>query len=118
MERVALPFADGLVRLERVVEDGLRAVQTLDDDVRLGESPLDVAALATPRLLGEELAPDGVLGVEHDLELLPLDLDRLDRRARLGERVGRDRRDGRSREARLLVEAVRLARADRRAHAG
>src|SRR5204863_5213639 len=47
---VSLPLADGLVRLERVVKDGLRAVGPLDDDVRLGEGPLDVAARRPARL--------------------------------------------------------------------
>ena len=118
MERVALPLAQGLVGLERVVEDGLRAVLGLDDDVRLGERALDVAALAAPWLLvGEEPAPDGVVRIEHDLELLPLDLDRLDRRARLAEGVRRDGGDGRAREPRLLLEPGRLARPDRGPHA-
>ena len=36
---------DGLVRLQRVVEDALRAVLGLDDDVGLGQAALDVAAL-------------------------------------------------------------------------
>ncbi len=117
MERVALPLAERLVRLHRVVEDGLRAVRGLDDDVRLGERLLDVAALVGARLGREQLALDGLVRVEHDLELLPLDLDRLDRGARLGEGVGGDGGDRRAGESRLLLEPVRLARADRGANA-
>ena len=117
MERVAQPFADGLVRLERVVEDGLRPVRRLDDDVRLRERPLHVAALRAARLVREEPALDGRVRIEHDLELLPVDLDRLDRRARLGEAVGGDSGDGRAREARFLLKPVRLAGADRSPHA-
>ena len=100
VEHVALPLAERLVRLERVVEDGLRAVGALDDDVGAGERFLDVAALVVAGLGGEELAPDGIVGIEHDLELLPLDLDRLDRGARLAEGVRSDGGDGSAREAR------------------
>ena len=100
------------------MEHGLRAVLGLDDDIRLGECALDVAALAAPRLLvGEEPAPDGVVRIEHDLELLPLDLDRLDRRARLAEGVRRDGGDGCTREPRLLLEPSGFARPDGGPHA-
>ncbi len=34
----------GLVRLHRVVEDALSEVRRLDDDVGLGEAPVEVAA--------------------------------------------------------------------------
>ena len=117
MEHVALPFAERLVRLERVVEDGLRAVGALDDDVGAGERFLDVATLVVAGLGGEELAPDGIVGIEHDLQLLPFDLDRLDRGARLAEGVRSDGGHGSAREARLLFEPVRLARPDRGPHA-
>ena len=117
MERVALPFAERLVRLERVVEDGLRAVGALDDDVRAGQRLLDVAALVVAWLGRKELAPDGVVGIEHDLQLLPLDLDGLDRCACLAEGVRCDGGHGCAREARLFLEPVRLARADRGPHA-
>ena len=50
VEHVARPLADRLVRLHRVVEDGLRAVRRLDDDVGLRERLLDVAALVVARL--------------------------------------------------------------------
>ena len=50
LERLALPAADRLVGLERVVEDDLRAVLALDDHVRLGEARVDVAARVVPRL--------------------------------------------------------------------
>ena len=58
-----------------------------------GERLLDVAALVGA-WRGELLAADGFVGVEHDLELLPLDLDRVDRGPRLAERVRGDGCDG------------------------
>jgi hypothetical protein len=118
VEGVPEPLADRLMGLERVVEDGLRAVRRLDDDIRLGECALDVAALLTPRLAGDQSAPYCFVGVEHDLELLPLHLDRRQGGPRLPERVGRNRGDRRPREPRLLDEPVRLARAEHRANAG
>ena len=78
------------------MEDGLRAVRPLDDHVGLGERAVDVAALGAARLARDEPAPDSVIRVEHDLELLPLDLDRLDGSPRLRERVGRNCGDGRA----------------------
>jgi hypothetical protein len=117
MQDVADPLADGLVRLHRVVEDRLRAVGGVDHDVRLGESPVEVAALLSPRLFGEEPALDRLLRIEDELELLPLDLDRVQSGPRLSERVGRDRRHGRTDEPCLLLEAGRLPRPDHCAHA-
>ena len=100
------------------MEDGLRAVRRLDDDVGLRERLLDVAALVVRAASrGELLAADRLVGVEHDLELLPLDVDRVDRGLRLAERVGGDRGDGRAGVADLLLESVRVARPERRAHA-
>ena len=64
------------------------------------------------------LAADGFVGVEDDLELFPLHDDRVDRGLRLAERVGGDGSDRRAGVADLLLEAVRLARPERRAHTG
>src|SRR5205085_5246782 len=60
-EPVALPFAHGLVRLERVVQDGLRAVCPLDDDVGLCEAAGDVAAVVRAWLAVKPLQRDGLL---------------------------------------------------------
>jgi hypothetical protein len=75
-ELVAFPVADRLVRLERVVEDGLGAVGRLDDGVGLGEAALDVAAGVRARVAVELLRPDRLLGVEHRLQQLVLDARR------------------------------------------
>src|SRR5262245_53924144 len=53
VERVAAPLAHGLVRLERTMEDGLRPVLGLHDDVRLGQCAVDVTALVATRLADE-----------------------------------------------------------------
>ena len=66
------------------------AVGALDDDVGLGERLLEVAALVLDRIADELLACDGLLGVEHDIELIPLDHDRRQRSTRLRQRVGCD----------------------------
>ena len=73
VERVAHPLADRLMRLHRVVQDDRRSICPFDDDVRLGERALEVAALVARRRRREQLARDRFLGIEDDLELLPLD---------------------------------------------
>ena len=77
---------------------------------------LEVTPFVARRLGREQVALHGLLGVEHDLQLLPLDLDRLHRAPRLGERVGGDRGDSHAGIACLLLEPLGLARAERRAH--
>ena len=94
VEAVAAPLADALVRLERVVVQRLGRVLGLDDGLRLGEAPLVVATLVAARLLDQRAALDRLVGVEQRLELLPLDLDQLDRGPRLSERLGRDAGNG------------------------
>ena len=49
VEDVPFPLADRLVRLHRVVQDGLRPVLGLDHDVGLGEALLDVARARSAR---------------------------------------------------------------------
>ena len=111
-ERVALPFAGGLVRLERVVQDALRAVLGLDHGVRLGDAALDVAALVIARVGDEGLLRERLLGVEQRLEHLPLDVNRLDCGARLRDRVCRDRRDRLALVVRLVGQRLEVARPD------
>jgi hypothetical protein len=115
---VAAPLADRLVSLHRVVEDGLRAVLGLDDHVRVGQAALEVAALVAPRLLDELAASDRLVRVEQRLELLPLDLDQLQRLARLPGGVRGDGGDRLTRVRRLVREHVDLAGTDDCAHAG
>ena len=75
------------------MEDGLRAVRRLDDDVRLCEAALDVAALVRARVGVSCSLRDRLLGIEQRLEHLVLDVDEGERRAGLAERVGGDGRD-------------------------
>ena len=105
VEAVAAPLADALVRLERVVVQRLRRVLGLDDGVRLGEALLVVAALVAARLLQQRAARDRLVGVEQRLQLLPLDLDQLERGPCLREGLGRDAGDGAALEVGLLVDA-------------
>ena len=77
---VALPVADRLVGLDRVVEDRLRPVLGLDDRVRVREPGVEVAARVAARLVDELAAGDRLVGVEQRLALVPFDCDRLDRR--------------------------------------
>jgi hypothetical protein len=114
-ERVALPAADGLVRLERVVQDGLRPVLGLDDDVGLGEPAVEVATLVLT-LVVERLRPNGLVGVEERLEHLPRDVDQLDGCLRLGEAVGGHGRNGMTRVGRLVREHVALPGPDDGVH--
>ena len=93
VEDVAFPLADRLVRLHRVVQDGLRPVLGLDHDVGLGEAALDVAAVVALGLVDQRASPDRLVGVEQGLEHLPLDVDQTDGRLGQLERVGRDGRD-------------------------
>ena len=111
-ERVTLPLAGGLVRLERVVEDALRPVLGLDDDVRVGKSLLDVAAPVVPRVGDERLLLQRLLGVEQRLQHFPFHIDRPDRRTRLLDRLGGDGGDGLALEVRLVREDVEVARPD------
>ena len=96
----------------------LRRVLRLDDRVRLRQPLLVVAALVAARLLEQRAARDGLVGVEQRFQLLPLDLDQLERRTRLGERLRRDAGDGAAFEVRLLVDPRYLAGADDGEHAG
>ena len=118
VEALAAPLADALVRLERVVVERLRRVLGLDDCVRLGQPLLVVAALVAARLLEQRAACDGLVGVQQRLQLLPLDLDQLERRPSLRERLGRDAGDRAAFEVRLVVDADDLAGADDGEHAG
>jgi hypothetical protein len=115
-ELVALPHAQRLVRLERVVEEARRAVLGLDDHVRLGQPALDVAARERPRLAVERSAPDRLLRVDERVELLPFDLDQRERLVRLLGRLGRERRHRRAVVAGLVHEHVGVARDERGAH--
>ena len=74
------------------MEDRLRAVLRLDDDVSFLEPALDVAALAFA--LGDERSlTDSLVRVEQRLERFPVDVDELDGRLGLREGVGCDGRD-------------------------
>ena len=93
VDGVAAPLAHRLMRLERAVEDGLRPVLGLDHDVRLGERAVDVAALVAARLADELALVRGLFGVEQRFLDVPLDVDQLDRRPCLLDRVGGDGSD-------------------------
>ncbi len=110
VERVADPFADGLMCLHRVVDDHRRAVGAFDDNVRLRERLVEVAAFVVRRLGGELLARHSLFRVEHGVEVLPRDVDRGERGLRLRERVGGDGGDRGACVLRLDFEAFRLAR--------
>ena len=75
------------------MEDGLRPVLGLDDDVRLGQCAVDVAALVAARFSDELALLRGLVGVEQRLADIPLDVDQRVGRPRLPDRVRRDRRD-------------------------
>ena len=62
VEAVALPLADRLVGLHRVVEDGLGAELGLDDGIGLGEAALDVAALVLRGSISSCLRPTASSG--------------------------------------------------------
>ena len=117
VEDVARPLADRLVRLHRVVEDGLRAVRRLDDDVGLRERLLDVAALVVARV-GRELARGGRLRRGRGRSRAPPTRSR-SRRARPapGGTCPRRRRRPQRRSSRPPPQPVRLARPERGAHA-
>jgi hypothetical protein len=80
------------VRLESVVEDRLRVVLRFDDDVRLGERAVDVAALVALGIVDEGAAADGLVRVEKRFAQLPFDLDERQGGAGAGMSVGDDRR--------------------------
>ena len=101
-ELVSVPVADRLVRLEGVVQDALRTVRRLDDNVSLREAALDVPTVVQARLGEQRFFAHRLLGIEHRLELLELDVDQSERRTRLCERVRGNRRD-------RLALVVRLA---------
>ena len=117
LDAVGDPFDDRLVRLHRVVEDDLGAELRLDDDVGLGEAALVVAARAFPRRAEQRALPHGLVGVEQRLEHLELAHDRAQRGARVGERVGADRRDRRSLVGAVGGQLLDVARPDRRVDA-
>jgi hypothetical protein len=98
------------------VEDGLRAEFGLDDGIGFGEAALDVAALVPSRLDQQLLAANGLVGVEHGLENLPVDIDQRDRVAGCVEGVRRHRCHGHARVARLVDEHVQIIRPDGNAH--
>ena len=112
VERVAAPLAHRLMRLERAVEDGLRPVLGLDDDVRLGERAVDVAALVAAHLADELALVRGLFGVELRLLDVPLDVDQLDRRPCLLDRVGGNSRDRLALVAGLVGQGVDVFGAD------
>ena len=112
-----MPLADGAMGLERVVEYRLRAVLGLEDDVCGGERALEIAPRVVARLLEELPTRDRFVGVEERLERLPLDDDRLDRGARLLERVGGHRGEGGAGIARLLLQKLDLLVGEGRVHA-
>ena len=112
VERVAAPLAHRLMRLERAVEDGLCPVLGLDDDVRLGERAVDVAALVAAHLADELALVRGLFGVEQRLLDVPLDVDQPDRRPRLLDRVGGDRSDRLALVAGLVGQRVDVSGAD------
>ena len=111
------PFAHGLVRLERVVEDRLGPVLRLDHHVRLRQPPLQVAPLVVRRLVDQRAASYRLIRIEDRLHDFPLDVDELECGAGLRERVRRDRRDGRARIPGLARQDVAVVRAERRADA-
>jgi hypothetical protein len=102
------------VRLEGVVEDRLRPVLGLDDRVGLGQPLLQVAPLVVRGLVDQGAAPDGLVGIEERLDHVPLDVEELERGARLRERVRRDGDYGRARIPRLVREGIAGGRAERR----
>ena len=99
------------------MEDDLRAIGRPDDDVGLGQAPLEIAALAATRAV-ERASGDGFVGVEQRLELLPLDRDQAKCRACLVERIGAEGCDRLALVGRLVCEHRDVAGADRRPHAG
>ena len=110
----ALPLADRLVRLERVVEDRLRPVLGLDDRVGLGQPLLQVAPLVVRGLVDQGAASHGLVGIEERLDDVPLDVDELEGGARLRERVRCNRGHRGARIPRLAGEGVAVVRAERR----
>jgi hypothetical protein len=100
------------------VEHGLRSVFRLDDDIRLGEAPLDVAALVALGLVVELSPANGFVRIEQRLELLPLHVDELDRGLRLLEGVGCDGRDESALKAGLAREHIEVVRPEHSADPG
>ena len=113
LDGVADPLDDGLVGLDRVVQDDRRAELAAADDVRLGEAALEVAALADARLREQRAARDRLVRVEQRLEHLELDVDRRDAGACLLERVGADGGDRGALVAALRDEQREIVRPDR-----
>jgi hypothetical protein len=96
------------------VQHDRRAVRRLDHDVRFCQRAFVIAALGPRGVGSHDFAPHGFLGVEHRLELFPLDLDRGERAARLLGGVRREGGHRLPRVLRLVHESLRLARTDRR----
>ena len=88
---------------------GLGAVLGLDHDVRLGQATLVVASRVAALLADQRTAPHRFLGVEQRLVHLPLGLDQLDGRARLGVGVRSDGGDRLAFERRLARQPLDLA---------
>ena len=97
--------------LQRVVEDGLRAVLGLDDRVGLGKAALEVAALVAARL-ADAAAPRATASsgsssgsrTSHSTSIS------VERGAGLRERVGGDRGDGARPGSRHSSRALDVAR--------
>ncbi len=118
VETVALPLADRLVGLHRVVEDGLGPELGLDDGIGFGEAALYVAALVPARRDQQLLAPNRLVGVEDGLQDVPVDVDQRDRVAGGVKGVRRDRCYCHPGVARLVDEHVQVVRPDRGPHTG
>ena len=67
------------------MEDRLRPVFGLDDRVGLGQPLLQVAPLVVRGLVDQGAAPHGLVGIEERLDDVPLDVDELERGARLAQ---------------------------------
>ena len=93
VETIAAPLANGLMCLERAVEHCLRPELGLDDEVGLRDRLVHVAALVPARLAHELAAAYRLVGIEQRLANVPVDLDEVERGARLAVGLGGDRRD-------------------------
>ena len=104
--------------LHRVVQHDLGRVLARDDDVGLREPPFEIAALAHPRLADQLPARHRFIGIGQHLELLEVDLDRVQRRAGLRVGVRAHRRDRGALEAAFVVQDVEVVRPEGCMHAG
>src|SRR5207249_390109 len=75
-DSVLFPVADRLMRLHCVVQDDLRSVLGLDEEVGFRDSAVVVATLVRVRpVVRVGLLPDRLVRVEQRLEYLPVDRD-------------------------------------------